>query len=129
MNNITIIGNLTADPQLRTTSNGNNVCTFNVAVNRRNRDGADYFRVNAWGNLGENCNRYLERGKKVAVCGEVSLNEYTSKNGEKRASIEINASGVDFLSPSTKNANKAPSEANTDTSDGYVEVTDDELPF
>ena len=69
MQKITIIGNLTHDPETRSTQSGVTVCTFTVAVNRRfaKQDGSketDYFRVNAWRSLGENCSRYLSKGKK-----------------------------------------------------------------
>lgn len=64
MNRLTIIGNLTRDPELRTTQDGKNVCTFTVAVNRRGREGADYFRVSAWNAMGENCHKYLAKGGK-----------------------------------------------------------------
>lgn len=71
MNKLTIIGNLTRDPESRTTPNGNNVCTFTVAVNRRrsqnsNQPEADFFRVSVFGVMGENCQRYLAKGRKVA---------------------------------------------------------------
>ena len=74
MNKLTIIGNLTRDPESRTTPNGNNVCTFTVAVNRRrsqnsNQPEADFFRVSVFGVVGENCQRYLAKGRKVAVVG------------------------------------------------------------
>ena len=73
MNKLTIIGNLTRDPELRSLSSGIPVCTFTVAVNRRNRSQnaengqpeADFFRVSAWRQLGENCARYLSKGRKV----------------------------------------------------------------
>ena len=78
MNKLTIIGNLTRDPQLRTTQTGVNVCDFTVAVNRRQsaqqrqngqQPEADFFRVTAWRELGENCSKYLAKGRKVAVVG------------------------------------------------------------
>ena len=73
MNKLTIIGNLTRDPELRTTATGVNVCTFSVAVNRRGRRDeqnaqpeADFFRVTAWRQLGENCARFLTKGRRCA---------------------------------------------------------------
>ena len=105
MNKLIIIGNLTNDPELRTTTTGKNVCTFSVAVNRRNRQinqpDADFFRVSAWNALGENCAKYLAKGKKVCVIGEVSLHTYES-NGKHGASIEVMAQDVEFLSPRTE---------------------------
>ena len=124
MNNITIIGNLTRDPELRTTQSGKSVCTFTVAVDRRNHEEVDYFRVSAWDKLGEHCEKYLAKGRKVAVVGSVSVNTYTTKNGENRASLEVFAQDVEFLSSKNENQqNGAPA-----ASQGYIEV-DDDLPW
>ncbi|MBQ1779098.1 MAG: single-stranded DNA-binding protein, partial [Acidaminococcaceae bacterium] len=83
MNQLNIIGGLTRDPESRTTQSGKQVCTFTVGVNRRNdREKSDFFRVNAWGELGNNCARYLSKGKKVCVVGSVSVSTYTTQNGE-----------------------------------------------
>ena len=98
MNKLTIIGNLTGDPELRTTSAGKEVCSFTVAVNRRT-EGADFFRVSAWGQLGENCGKYLAKGKKAAVVGSVSVSTYTGNDGNTRAQLEVFAQDVEFLSP------------------------------
>lgn len=136
MQKLLIIGNLCNDPQLRTTQNGKNVCTFTVAVNRRKGDEADYFRVTAWDQLGDNCQRYLAKGRKVAVVGSVSVNSYTTQNGEHRASLEVSASEVEFLSSKNEgqqNGEYAPQTvreaAPTNVPVGYEEVTDDDLPF
>lgn len=110
MNMLTIIGNLTNEPELRTTPNGKNVCNFSVAVNRRNRvEGqpeADFFRVSAWGQLGENCAKYLAKGRKVCVVGSVSVRTYENQNHEVRANMEVNAGDVQFLSPRGENIDK-----------------------
>ena len=109
MNKLTIIGNLTADPELRTIPSGVNVCTFTVAVNSklRNEDGSskrvDYFRVAAWRQLGENCSKYLSKGKKVCVIGEVTARAYEAKDGSTRANLEVTADEVEFLSPKEQN--------------------------
>ena len=104
MNKLTIIGNLTADPELRTIPSGVSVCTFTVAVNRRysgNKDDrqTDFFRVSAWRQLGENCSRFLSKGRKVCVVGEVSARAFEGKDGTLRASLEVTADEVEFLSP------------------------------
>ena len=102
MNKLTIIGNLTRDPELRTTTNGVNVCSFTVAVKRKRKtEGqpeADFFRVTVWRELGEICNRYLTKGRKVCVIGSVSVRTYDS-NGKTNASLEVMAEDVEFLSP------------------------------
>ena len=104
MNSLHIIGNLTADPELRTTTGGKEVCTFTVAVNRRQRDKngntqTDYFRVSAWNERGRVCNQYLGKGKKVSVVGAVSVRPYTNSKGEAAANLEVLADDVEFLSP------------------------------
>lgn len=104
MNKIFLIGNLTGDPELRTTPNGINVCTMTIAVNRRfsgNRDDrqTDFFRITAWRQLGETCSRFLSKGKKVAVVGELTARTYEGKDGTTRVSLEVTADEVEFLSP------------------------------
>ena len=103
MNRLFITGNCTKDPELRTTPQGKSVCTFTVAVNRRKKTegqpDADYFRVTAWDQMGENCGKYLTKGKKVAVVGAVSVHVFTTQKGEPGASLEVIASEVEFLSP------------------------------
>lgn len=126
MNKLTIIGNLTRAPETRTTQSGKTVCTFTVAVTRRsNREEADFFRVSAWGKLGETCQQYLDKGRKVAVTGSVSVSSYTTQNGENRASLEVFAEDVEFLSPKGEHAASAAPAAKN----GYEEVTDDDLPW
>lgn len=132
MNKLTIIGNLTADPQMRTTQSGINVCSFTVAVNRRQKGdshAADFFRVNAWRQLGENCQKFLTKGRKVAVVGPVSINLYTTQNGETRANMEVTADDVEFLSPRAEQAETAPLDASQGIANGYFPVDDEPLPW
>ena len=124
MQKLVIIGNLTKNPELRSTSDGTSVCGFTVAVNRpktkNNQDpGADFFNVNAWRNLGEICAKYLEKGKKVCVVGRVSLRTW-DKDGKHGASLEVLADDVEFLS-----SRSAPADEPT----GYEVVETDDLPF
>ena len=101
MNSLNIIGNLTNDPTVRAPAQGITVCDFTVAVNRRQKgdQDADFFRVTAWRQLGENCSRFLAKGRKVAVRGPVSARTYTAKDGSTRVSLEVTAEDVEFLSP------------------------------
>ena len=126
MNKLIIIGNLTRDPELRTTPQGKNVCSLDVAVNRRRRvEGqpeADYFRVNAWNDLAVNCAKYLTKGRKVCVAGSVSLSK-REKDGKFYASIEVYAEDVEFLSP------KDAEEPRTDKDSGMQEVQPYDLPY
>lgn len=126
MNKLTIIGNLTHDPELRATQNGISVCSFTVAVNRPRKDAngnsvADFFRVSAWRQTGENCGKYLAKGRKVCVIGSVSVRTYQDSKGETRAQMEVTADEVEFLSPAG-------------TTGGYTQVENeqgvfDELPM
>lgn len=132
MNKLTIIGNLTRNPELRTTTNGVNVCSFTVAVNRRARNDepqqADYFDVSAWRERGELCAKYLEKGKKVCVVGAVEVTTYTANDGTTRAKMKVTADEVEFLSPRTEQA-PAPAKPENDPQNGYEVVEMDELPF
>ena len=127
MNRLTIIGNLTNDPELRTTAAGKSVCSFTVAVNRRKggEQEADFFRVSAWEKLGENCGKFLVKGRKVAVVGPASLHTYTKNSGETGASLEVMANEVEFLS-----GNQAATQPVVDKQSGFEQVSvGDELPF
>lgn len=123
MNRLFIIGNLTGDPELRSTTDGKSVCNFSVAVNRRRKpDGTqetDFFRVSAWNGQGESCAKYLHKGSKVAVVGSVSGYGYTDKQGNPKASLELLASDVEFLSAR---------ESNVDKQTGFEKV-DVEVPY
>lgn len=119
MNKLTIIGNLTRDPELRTTSAGKEVCTFTVAVNRRKTGNnqqpeADFFRVSAWDGLAKSCGQFLAKGRKVAVVGSVSVHTFQTQTGETKAQLEVNASDVEFLSPK---------------GDGFTHVDEPDDPF
>ncbi len=145
MNKLIIIGNLTRDPELRTTTSGVNVCDFTVAVNRRNRRDAqngqpeaDFFRVSAWRQLGEICKQYLAKGRKVCVTGPVSARLYQGSDGQTRVSMDITADDVEFLSSRSDTeavggysapSASAPAPAADPVSSGFTAVETDELPF
>lgn len=138
MNRVFLTGNLTKDPELRTTQSGVAVCTFTVAVNRRKQGAeagqpeADFFRVTTWRQLAENCQRFLAKGRKVAVVGAVSLNTYTAKDGTTKASLEVNADEVEFLSPRSDadDSGLTYQQQQADQRAGFVQVDPgDDLPF
>lgn len=129
MNKLTIIGNVTRDPETRTTSNGKNVCSFTVAVNSRKSEKADFFRVSAWDKKAELCQQYLAKGRKVAVMGPVSVSVYQSNSGETRADMNVNADEVEFLSRNENGSDETAAPAPAPAK-GYTDVTNDEdLPF
>ena len=139
MNKIFLIGNLTRDPELRSTQNGVPVCTFTVAVNRRGRQGAeagqpeaDFFRVTTWRQTAENCNRYLAKGRKVGVTGTLTLQSFTGNDGQQRYSLEVQADEVEFLTPRGEGGESRQSNApasSQEQNSGFVRVDDDDLPF
>ena len=130
MNKITVIGNLTNDPETRTTQSGVTVCSFTVAVNRKfaNADGerqTDFFRIIAWRQLGELCAKHLTKGRKVAVIGELQARLYETKTGEHRMSLDVQADEVEFLTPAEK-AESKPKKKSKENSDGYDHTPDDD---
>lgn len=129
---VVITGNLTRDPESRSVGD-KTVCNFTVAVNRRKKaDGtqeADFFRVAAWGKLGENCQKYLAKGKKVEVVGTVSASCYQGNDGQARASLEMFAQNVEFLSPNGQSGEGGQAGSTTTSGGQYTAVETDELPF
>ena len=134
MNRFIIVGNLTKDPEEASTPNGTTVSHFSVAVSRRyaNADGereVDFFPVNVFGKLAENCNRYLTKGKKVAVVGNVQLRRYTDKDVIKRQAIEVVADEVEFLSARTDDTQAEMPQKPTKRAELEDVTNDDNLPF
>lgn len=129
MNKITIIGRLTNDPEKRATNKGTSVTTFTVAVTRRfpNANGdkeSDFFRVQAWRSLADSCEKYLSKGKQVAVIGELQPRTYEGKDGKTRFSLEVSADEVEFLSPAeTKPTSKQPK------TDEWADISSKDLPW
>ncbi len=106
INRVTLTGNLTRDPELRATPGGTSVCSMRIAANtRRKQDGEwvdkpNYFNVTVWGAQAENCNRFLSKGRPVAIDGRLEWREWT-KDDEHREAIEIVADTVQFLTAPT----------------------------
>lgn len=100
---VVVAGNLTRDPELRQTPNGTSVCQFGVAVNRSYKDQSgqwaertSFFDVVVWGAQGENCARYLSKGRAVTVDGRLEQRTYEAQDGSKRSRVEIIADNVVF---------------------------------
>ena len=143
MNKVILIGNLANDPEAFTTQSGISRSTFRIAVQRRfaNAQGvreADFLTVVAWRQTADFCNRYLSKGRKVAVEGSIQTRSYDAQDGTKRYVTEIVADNVEFLSPNQQGEQRPrsadvplPPEPNfTPASNGgFTEVEDDELPF
>ena len=122
MNKVFLIGNLTKDPEMRSTQSGVAVCNFSIAVNRRFRNPqtgqqeTDFLNVIAWRQLAELCSKYLAKGRKVAVTGSIQARTYEAKDGSKRTAWDIVADEVEFLTPKPKD-------------DAFVDIDPIEIPF
>jgi single-strand DNA-binding protein len=104
INRVIVTGNLTRDPELRSLPSGTSVCSLRLACNTRRKDASgewadkpNYFNVTVWGAQGENCARYLSKGRPVAVDGRLEWREWQTQDGQRRESIDIIADSVQFL--------------------------------
>ena len=104
INRVTMTGNLTRDPELRSTASGTSVCSLRIANNTRRKDAngewtdrAHYFSVTVFGAQGENCARFLSKGRPIAIDGRLEWREWQAQDGSKRESVEIVAETVQFL--------------------------------
>ncbi len=117
LNQVFLMGNLTRDPELRQTPNGQNVCSFSLALNRAYKtpngewqEVTDYVDVVAWGPLGERVAQYLTKGRRCLVQGRLQSRSW-EQDGNKRSKVEVNANDVTFLDSKgggDENANSAP---------------------
>jgi single-strand DNA-binding protein len=141
MNKLILIGRLTGAPEVRYGSNDKAVANFSLAVNRRfKRDGepnADFFNCVAFGKNAEFAEKYLTKGMKIVIEGEIHNNDYTNKDGVKIHNMQVICSSFEFCESKSANGVPASNTASNPTSqpasnDGFVNVPDgleDELPF
>src|SRR3954463_3670454 len=144
INRVVLVGNLTRDPELRTTPGGTSVCKLRLAVNSRTKggdgQGADkpnYFDVTVWGNQAESCAQYLSKGRPVGVDGRLDWREWDAQDGTKRQAVEIIADSVQFLGSRQDGEGGAggaqpqfvPSGAQTENADFGSQAADDDIPF
>jgi len=134
MNKVILIGNLCDNPTGRTTQSGVAQSTFKIAVQRRfaNAQGvreADFFTVVAWRQTADFCNKYLLKGRRVAVEGSIQNRSYTAQDGGTRWVTEIIAENVEAVGAPKENADALKPEEAPTMPEGFKEVDDDELPF
>jgi len=118
---------------VRSTPNGVTVTSFTIAVNRKfasanGEKATDFFRINAWRSLGDMCGRYLAKGRKVAVIGELQARTYEAKDGTTRMSLDVQADEVEFLSPRTDAEKHDEPKEEVDAS-GFENISSDDCPF
>lgn len=137
LNKVFLLGNLTRNPELRHTAQGTSVANFSIAVNRtfKSSDGefkkeTNYFNIIVWGKTGENCHKYLSKGRPVLVEGRLQNRSYETQDGQKRTITEVVAENVQFLG-----SRSDPQESNSDSfvNDvglNYADINDDDqVPF
>ncbi len=148
-NQAIIMGNLTRDPELRTTPSGQSVATFAVATNRswndpsgERKDSVEYHDVVAWGKLGELVSNYLAKGRKVLVVGRLQTRNWEGQDGSKKQRTEIVATDINFVDRAGESMDTdAPAKASSDTPSkskkddvqiedmGEGEINLDDIPF
>jgi single-strand DNA-binding protein len=146
INRVVLVGNLTKDPELRTTPSGTSVCKLRVAVNTRQKDAStgewgdkpNYFDVTVWGNQAESCAQYLSKGRPIGVDGRLDWREWDAQDGTKRQAVEIIADTVQFLGSRDSEARSAGAEAGgnqfvpagaaAERAD-FPAAADDDIPF
>ena len=137
MNKVILIGRLTRDPELKTTTTGVSVTTFSIAVERNyvneetgQRD-ADFINCLSWRKQAENIARYCTKGSQIAVEGRIQVRSYEDRDGNRRFVTEVVADNVTFLSPKKKEeVEEQQEESNVDFNfEDEIELTEDDLPF
>jgi single-strand DNA-binding protein len=139
LNRVVLTGNLTRDPELRSTPGGTSVCSLRIASNTRRKDTTgewvdkpNYFSVTVWGAQGENCARYLTKGRPVAIDGRLEWREWTAQDGGKRESIDIIADAIQFLGASPSGAAETNGNAAASPPEAVPAGSDqdpDDIPF
>lgn len=127
-----IVGNLTRDPELRSTPNGASVCSFSVAVNRTFRDSngeqkedVSFIDCSAWGKLGEMINQYAKKGTGVLVSGRLSQHSWEDKDGKKRSRTEIVVEDFNFTTNGNRGGEGGSNYSSTDSQAEPVDIPDD----
>ena len=134
-NKVILVGNLTADPELKQSANGVSVSSFNIAVNRRmaKNNEVDFLPIVVWRQTAEFVCKYFKKGQPILVCGSLQTRTWTDKQGNKRNTTEVVADEVSFVgnnsSSEDKNQTYVPS-AYTSNNQNFEAIADQEgLPF
>ena len=134
-NLVVLTGRLTADPELKTTTNGTNVTTFSIAVERRYRSGeerqTDFISIVAWQKTAEFITKYFKKGNLIGIEGSIQTRRYQDKNGNNRTAFEVIANNVQFVESKREAGAEGASFSHADVND-FAEmdaVDDSDLPF
>lgn len=132
MNTCILIGRLCANPELSYTPNTQTaVCRFTLAVDRPRKQGedagADFIRITVWGNQGENCDRYLSKGRQAAVLGRIQTGSYKDRNGQTVYTTDVVADRVEFLGGGAQGENSRPEGRNQQNDTNYQPAQNQQL--
>lgn len=126
MNNVILIGRLTKDPEIRYTNDNMAIGTFTLAIDRGKDKGADFPKITVFGNQAENCNKYLSKGRLVAIAGRIRTGSY-EKDGRKVFTTDVIADRVQFLEWGEKK--EEPAKEEQFTVGGFEPIKDEDIPF
>ena len=113
-NKVILIGNMTADPELKQTPSGMSVCSFSIAVNRnfgkaeQGQQTVDFINIVTWRQRAEFVSRYFKKGNPILICGQLQTRTWNDNQGQKRYATEVVADEVSFVASATQTANGAP---------------------
>ena len=130
INRVVLTGNLTRDPELRSLQSGTSVCSLRIASNSRRKENGEwvdkpnYFSVTVWGAQGENCARFLSKGRPVCIDGRLDWREWQGQDGQKRESIEVVADSVQFLGGREEGAGGGGYNAGAGAGNGFTPHSD-----
>lgn len=127
MNNVSLVGRLTKDPELKTTQSGLSVCRFTVAVDRPySKDQTDFINCIAWRKTAEFITSYFSKGQRIALTGSIQTGSYTDKDGKTVYTTDINVNNVEFCESKKQSDSSGNNHNNVETDDMPF---DDDLPF
>lgn len=126
VNKVILVGNLGSEPELRNTPSGTAVCEFRLATNEtwkgkdgQSQDRTEWHRIIVWGRMGENCAKFLAKGRQVYIEGRLQTRAWEDKEGNKRYTTEIVARDVQFLASGASGGNRGGSEGPPPPSDDF----------
>lgn len=136
LNKVILIGHMTADPELKQTTTGVNVCSFSIGVNRKfskeSEQKTDFISIVAWRNTAEFIAKYFRKGSAICICGSIQTRQWTDNNGNKRYATEVIAEEASFVEKKGESAPSVdiPEYSPSMPAPSFEEVSgDDDLPF
>lgn len=120
MNNVSLVGRLTRDPEIKATNSGSSYARFSIAVDRRGKDaGTDFINIVAFGKTSEFIERYFRKGQRIGINGRIQTGSYEGKDGKKVYTFDVIAENVEFVESKSASASSTPANA-----DGFVNIPD-----